>query len=146
MIKSKNETSMARDLYHQQVKNALIKDGWRITHDPYRIRIEEVQYEIDLAGEPILAAEKDLQLIAVEIKSFMNPSTINEFHKAIGQFVDYSVALEEIDAQRVLFLAIPETIHNTFFQKKIIQRTLQKIQGKIIVYDPATETIVKWIK
>ncbi|MEY4937802.1 MAG: hypothetical protein RIS64_4161 [Bacteroidota bacterium] len=33
---------MARDLYHQQVKNALIKDGWRITHDPYRIRIEEV--------------------------------------------------------------------------------------------------------
>jgi XisH protein len=92
-----------------------------------------------LAGEPILAAEKDLQFIAVEIKSFMNPSTINEF-------VDYSVALEEIDAQRVLFLAIPETIHNTFFQKKIIQRTLQRIQGKIMVYDPATETIVQWIK
>ncbi|MEL7508697.1 MAG: element excision factor XisH family protein [Cyanobacteria bacterium J06554_1] len=25
---------MARDVFHQQVKNALIKDGWHITHDP----------------------------------------------------------------------------------------------------------------
>jgi hypothetical protein len=38
---------------------------------------------------------------------------IPSFYKAIGPFVDYSVALEEIDAQRVLFLAIPEPIHYT---------------------------------
>jgi mannosyltransferase OCH1-like enzyme len=137
---------MARDFYHQQVKKALIKDGWRITHDPYKIKIEEVQYEMDLAAEPMLAAEKELQQIVVEIKSFMNPSTINEFHKAIGQFVDYSVFLEEADPNRVLFLAIPETIHQTFFQKKIIQKTIQKILAKWIVYNPTTETIVEWIK
>jgi hypothetical protein len=26
---------MAKDKYHELVKNALIKDGWRITDDPY---------------------------------------------------------------------------------------------------------------
>lgn len=28
----------AKDLYHNVVKNALIKDGWRITHDPLRLK------------------------------------------------------------------------------------------------------------
>ncbi|MEM6252951.1 MAG: element excision factor XisH family protein [Cyanobacteria bacterium P01_D01_bin.156] len=30
---------MARDVFHKQVKNALIKDGWHITHAQYPIRI-----------------------------------------------------------------------------------------------------------
>ncbi len=136
---------MARDFYHQKVKNALIKDGWLITHDPYKIKIEEVQYEIDLAGE-IIGAEKQEQLIAVEIKSFMGQSTINEFHKAIGQLVDYTVALEELDPERHLFLAVPNGIYNSFFQKQIIQKTLARIRGKMIVYDAVAETIEKWIK
>jgi hypothetical protein len=40
---------MAKDVFHQQVKNALIKDGWNITHDPLTIRISEaVKLQIDL--------------------------------------------------------------------------------------------------
>jgi XisH protein len=136
---------MAKDFYHNIVKNALIKDGWRITHDPYRIKIEEIGYEIDLGAEPIIAAEKDEQIIAVEIKSFVGPSNINEFHRAIGQFIDYSIALEEEDPNRTLFLAIPNLIYATFFQKSIIQKAIQRIQGKIIVYNPLTETIEQWI-
>lgn len=31
----------ARDIYHNTVKNALIKDGWTITHDPLRLREKE---------------------------------------------------------------------------------------------------------
>ena len=27
----------ARDLFHDAVRNALIKDGWTITHDPFRL-------------------------------------------------------------------------------------------------------------
>ncbi|MFN0213961.1 MAG: element excision factor XisH family protein [Saprospiraceae bacterium] len=101
---------MAKDLYHNNVRVALQKDGWSITHDPYPVNIEEVGYEIDFGAEPLIAAEKDELLIAVEVKSFVGPSTVNEFHKAIGQFNDYSVALEIQDPNRVLFLAIPEDI------------------------------------
>jgi glucose-6-phosphate 1-dehydrogenase len=98
-----------------------------------------------LGAEPIIAAEKDEQIIAVEIKSFVGPSNINEFHRAIGQFIDYSIALEEEDPNRILFLAVPNVIYATFFQKNIIRKAIQRIQGKIIVYNPLTETIEQWI-
>ena len=53
--------------FHQQVKNALIKDGWNIIHDPFTISISEaIKLQIDLA------AEKELEKIAVEIKSFIS--------------------------------------------------------------------------
>ncbi|NEP91409.1 MAG: hypothetical protein F6K18_33985 [Okeania sp. SIO2C2] len=32
---------MAKHIFHQQVKNALIKDGRNIIHDPFTIRISE---------------------------------------------------------------------------------------------------------
>ncbi|MEH2146813.1 element excision factor XisH family protein [Nostoc sp.] len=37
---------MAKDLYHEQVKRALEKDGWQITHDPYELRIGGVEMYI----------------------------------------------------------------------------------------------------
>ena len=57
---------MARDFYHNNVRLALEDDGWLITHDPYSIRIDEVSYEIDFAAEPIIAAEKEENKIAIE--------------------------------------------------------------------------------
>ena len=40
----------AKDVYHDPVKNALIKNGWIITADPYPIKYEEVKLFADLAG------------------------------------------------------------------------------------------------
>ncbi len=84
--------------------------------------------------------------IAVEVKSFVGPSNVNEFHKAVGQFNDYYVALEIEDPNRVLFLAIPEDAWLIFFQKPVIQKSLARIQAKIIVYNPHKNELVKWIK
>jgi hypothetical protein len=137
---------MARDLYHNNVREALQKDGWAITHDPYQVSIEEVGYEIDFGAEPLIAAEKDEQRIAVEVKSFVGPSTVNEFHRAIGQFNDYSVALEIQEPQRALFLAIPKIAWFRFFQKQIIQKSLQRVGARVLVFDPKTNTILQWIK
>jgi XisH protein len=80
---------MAKDVFHQQVKNALIKDGWIITNDPLTIRISEaVKVQIDLAAENAIAAERGIEKIAVEIKSFIAGSDINEFHTALGQYLN----------------------------------------------------------
>lgn len=137
---------MARDFYHNNVKLALESDGWIVTHDPYSIRIDEVGYEIDFAAEPIIAAEKEESKIAIEVKSFMGPSAINEFHKAIGQFNDYSVALELMEPERILFLAVPSEIWDRFFLKPIIQKSLERVKAKVVIYDPDLNKIVKWIK
>ena len=135
---------MARDLYHNNVRQALEKDGWNITHDPYPVRVEDVGYEIDLGAEILIAAQKDSLKIAVEIKSFVGPSTINEFHKAVGQFNDYHVALAIQDPDRVLYLAIPNDTWNRFFQKNVIQKSLERIGAKVIVYDPTHNKIITW--
>ena len=75
----------ARDKFHNIVKSALQKDGWRITHDPLLIRIENItDMYIDLGAERIIAAEREGQIIAVEVKSFIGTSTISEFHTCGG--------------------------------------------------------------
>ncbi|MFM5986672.1 MAG: XisH family protein [Sphaerospermopsis kisseleviana] len=138
---------MAKDVFHQQVKNALIKEGWKITHDPLTIRISEVvKLQIDLAAETTIAAEKETEKIAVEIKSFIGDSEISSFHTALGQYLNYSQALEEQEPTRIIYLAVPFETYYEFFQLPFIQRMLQKYQVKLIIYDPKQEEIRQWIK
>jgi XisH protein len=138
---------MAKDVFHQQVKNALIKDGWNITHDPLTIRISEaVKLQIDLAAENAIAAERDLEKIAVEIKSFIGDSDISAFHTALGQYLNYFQALEEQQPDRIVYLAIPTETYRDFFQLSFIQRSLKRYQVKLIIYDPKLEEIKGWIK
>ncbi len=137
---------MAKDVFHQQVKNALIKDGWNITHDPLTIRISEaVKLQIDLAAENAIAAERDSEKIAVEIKSFVGDSDISAFHTALGQYLNYCQALEEQEPDRIVYLAIPWETYQDFFQLPFIQRALRRNQVKLIIYDPKLEEIKQWI-
>ncbi|MFN6383047.1 MAG: element excision factor XisH family protein [Pseudanabaena sp.] len=71
---------MAKDKFHTVVRLALEKEGWQVTDDPYEINVDGVDFEIDLAAEQILAATRNNQKIAVEIKSFISPSNISDFH------------------------------------------------------------------
>lgn len=138
---------MAKDVFHQQVKNALIKDGWNITHDPLTIRISEaVKLQIDLAAENAIAAERDSEKIAVEIKSFVGDSDISAFHTALGQYLNYCQALEEQEPDRFVYLAIPLETYQDFFQLPFIQRALRRYQVKLIIYDPKLEEIKQWIR
>ena len=75
-----------RDTFHDAVKRALEKDDWTITDDPLRIQVAEVELLIDLGAERLIAAEKQGEKIAVEIKTFIQPSAISQFHTALGQF------------------------------------------------------------
>ena len=49
---------MARDLFHQNVREALLKEGWNITDDPLRVPIDGSHLEIDLAAEMVFGAER----------------------------------------------------------------------------------------
>jgi hypothetical protein len=138
---------MAKDVFHEQVKKALIKDGWIITHDPFTIRISEaIKLQIDLAAENSIAAERNTEKIAVEIKSFIADSDISEFHTALGQYLNYCQALEEQEADRIGYLAVPSETYQNFFQLPFVQRALQRYQVKLIVYDPRQEEIRQWIR
>lgn len=76
----------ARDIYHPHVIDALIRDGWRITHDPLTLRIGAKDLFVDIGAERFLGAEKGGRRIAVEVKSFVGSSEVRELEVAIGQF------------------------------------------------------------
>ena len=136
---------MARDRFHYVVRKALEKDGWKIMADPYVINIDDVDFEIDLAAEELLGAEREGQKIAVEIKSFISPSNVSEFHTALGQFLNYRDALEKIDPERKIYLAVRVPIYETFFQRKFIISAVAKYQLHLIIYDVEQEVISQWL-
>ncbi|MEQ8957451.1 MAG: XisH family protein [Coleofasciculus sp. C2-GNP5-27] len=135
----------AKDAFHQLVRTALEHEGWTITHDPYRIDLGFVDFYIDLGAERLIAATKDGEKIAVEIKTFLATSTISEFHIAIGQFINYRIALEEEEADRRLYLAVPLEIYKRLFKYPFIQTVIQRNQIPLIIYDIDKEAIVQWI-
>ena len=106
----------AKDIYHQTVKIALVKDGWTITHDPYRIRLARGKnLFVDLGAERLIAADRGTEKIAVEIKSFTRASDMKDLEDALGQFVFYARLLIRYSPERTLYLAVTEEIRKTVF-------------------------------
>lgn len=136
----------AKDIFHESVKQALQKEQWVITDDPLKFKFGNVNFQIDLGAERLVAAERAGEKIAVEIKSFLNASAITDFYAALGQFLSYRLALEGTEPERVLYLAVPVDAYRTFFQLEFTQTAVQKYQVLLVVYDPVNEVIVQWIK
>ena len=134
----------AKDLFHDAVRQALISEQWVITADPLVVKIEGVKLEIDLAAEKVIAAEKGERKIAVEIKSFLKPSTITDFHSALGQFLNYRLALQMRDPERTLYLAVPIDTFESFFQEPFIRAAVESYKVKLVIYNPLEEVIVLW--
>lgn len=135
----------AKDTFHEIVINALQQEGWTITHDPYHIDLGFVDFYIDLGAERLIGATRDGEKIAVEIKTFLGASTISEFHTAIGQFINYRIALEEEDAERLLYLAVPLDIYKRFFKYTFIQTVIRRNQIPLLVYDIEKQEVAQWI-
>lgn len=136
----------AKDIFHEAVKRALQKEQWAITDDPLKFKFGNVNFQVDLGAERLVAAERAGEKIAVEIKSFLNPSAITDFYSALGQFLSYRLALEATEPDRLLYMAVPLDTYQTFFQFEFTQTAVQRYQVLLIVYDPANEVIVQWTR
>jgi XisH protein len=132
--------------FHNQVKQALLKDHWVVTDDPLKLQAEGKRFEIDFGAERLIWVERQLEKIAIEVKSFLNPSAMNDFYGAMGQFLTYRLALKREDPERTLYLAVPEDAYETFFRSDFIQMAIVEYSLLLIVYDPVQEVILQWIK
>jgi hypothetical protein len=133
-----------RDIYHNTVKIALEKSGWQITADPLFIKYGEINLYIDLAADNMLAAEKNGEQIAVEIKSFSGLSLIHEFHAAIGQFINYRIALQKNNPDRKLFLAVENESYQLLFKHSLVKDVITIQQISYFVFSAENEEITQW--
>ncbi len=97
----------ARDAFHDAVRTALERDGWMITHDPLTLEFGLGSLYVDLGAERVIAAQRENEKIAVEVKSFLSGSAVSEFHTALGQYLNYRLLMREQYPEYKLYLAIP---------------------------------------
>lgn len=110
----------AKDIFHDCVKNSLVKAGWTITHDPFRIRLTRKNLFVDLGAERLIAADRGTEKIAVEIKSFTQASDIKDLEDALS-------------------------VYKTVFEEEAGQILLEDKLIRLITFDPEQEVISQWI-
>lgn len=133
------------DIYHQQVRNALEKDDWKITHDPFPMTIGKKRLYADLGAETLLSAEKEQRKIVVEVKSFVGLSIVKDLEQALGQFVLYEKVLALKEPERVLYLAVNTRVAKEIFSVEIGEILLDSGAIKVIVFDAEKEVITSWL-
>lgn len=134
-----------RDIYHDVVKQALQKDGWIITHDPYLLKLGGKRLEIDLGAECLISAEKSLRKIVIEIKSFVGRSDVRDLEQALGQYTLYHQILMEKNIDRELYLAVPNRTYKGIFQEALGAVLLKNNVIRLLVFDDDCEEIIRWI-
>ncbi|MBD2472365.1 XisH family protein [Nostoc sp. FACHB-145] len=135
----------ARDSIHEIVKEAVIKDGWEITYDPYVISYGERFLFVDLGASSFIGVRQGNKNIAIEIKEFRGQSKIADLQQAIGQYILYRLLLNQVDPERDLYLAVSEATYSDIFSEPIGKLAIAQIPLKLIIVDLERKEINTWI-
>jgi hypothetical protein len=133
-----------RDRYHVIVHDALVADGWSITHDPYTLGAGSTNVYVDLGAERVIAAERGSERIAVEVKSFLGRSSAADIEQALGQYLLYRGLLARQEPERTLFLAVPHEAWEGVWSSVLGRVALDDYRVKVLVFNIEEGTIERW--
>ena len=133
-----------KDNIHESVKSALIKDGWTITDDPYRIAYEDSDVFTDLRVSKTTSS-KFHKVLVIEIKEFTSVSPMNRLEQALGQFQVYRIYLRQVAPDEKLYLAVDRVSYEKQFSRKSFQRIVEDYKLSLVVVDIPLEEIFQWI-
>ncbi|MEC4986845.1 MAG: XisH family protein [Oscillatoria sp. PMC 1068.18] len=143
-----------RDTIHNLVKQAILKDGWVVTDDPYVISYGERFLFVDLGARELevsdikgqfIGAERGNNRIALEIKDFRSQSVITDLERAIGQYVLYHLLLKKVDPEREIYLAITDLTYDEIFNEPIGKLVISDLPLKLLVVDVEKVEVKQWI-
>jgi len=133
------------DFFHDCVRNALIKDGWVITHDPLTLPFGGDDIFIDLAAESPIGAEKNGRKIAIEVKSFRGASGMADLQQALGQYRIYRFALARLEPERLCYLALSNEAFESVFKYGDVLELIPAEDLHLLIFEPEEEEVKKWI-
>jgi len=144
-----------KDSIHNTVKEALIKNGWEITDDPYVISYGERFLFVDLGADGtdegssmetrFIGAAYENKRIAVEIKEFRGKSLMFDLEQAIGQYVLYRMLLGKVDPEREIYLAITDRVYNKIFSEPVAELAVKELPLRLIVVNLEKAEVNQWI-
>lgn len=94
----------------------------------------------------MLAAERAQRKIAVEIKSFLGRSPINDLENALGQYALYLSVLEVVEADRKLYLAVSKSAYDELMEMQTFHLVIRRFQVALVVVRIHSEEIAEWIE
>jgi len=62
----------------------------------------------------------------------------------VGQYFNYRKALEKLEPERVLYLAIPTDVYQTFFTDPFVQDIIDSVPMKLLVFLSDEQEIALW--
>lgn len=135
----------ALDKIHSAVKNALIKDGWTITNDPYILEYQTDRFYADLRAEQTINEANARRVIVVEIKSMLGLSLMREMEVALGQYQVYRSILQVTAPDCQVYLAVRDTAYTELKARPTFELIRQTYQVALIVVNTDREEIMQWI-
>jgi hypothetical protein len=133
------------DFYKEHVRQALEKDGWRITHDPMKTPFDDTDILIDFGAERTLLATKERETIAVEVKNFLHPNEkMNELNRLIGQYANYLKSFKVNDPNRKAYIAVTEEAYLRVFCMPMMAANVIEYNMRFIIFNPYTCKIISW--
>jgi hypothetical protein len=144
-----------RDSIHEIIKQALIRDGWEITDDPYVIDYGERFLFVDLGATElspwrqtkgqIIGAQFQGKRIAVEIKEFRGKSVIADLEQAVGQYVLYDLLLKRIDPEREIYMAVTDDIYLGIFSEPVGEVVISGLPLRLLIVHSEEAEVIQWI-
>lgn len=134
-----------RDTIHDAVKNALVKDGWTVTNDPFRIHYGDMDVFADLRIEKAEGENLTRRALVIEIKSFVEDSAAHSLGTALGQYEMYRTLLRHVAPGDRLYLAISDTVYERQFVREAFQLIVQEHDLAMVIVNVEQEEVVRWI-
>jgi len=132
----------AKDRYQDTVIRALQKAGWPLITEQIAIIVEDRRLWIDIRARK----EAEDLAILIEVKGFEGmPSPIEYLANATGKYAMYRAALDYLQIEMPLYMAVPEAAYRGILSEEIGKQTLKHNNVRLLVFDPEREEIVKWI-
>jgi len=104
------------------------------------------EFPVDLGAEKLIAAQKGKDKIAIEVKTFEGASLITDYHRALGQYMDYLVGLRVQEPSRKLYLAVSEMAYEGLMKHPLSKLSLELYKINVLIVDVTANNIIKWIE
>jgi len=133
----------AKDHYHDVVVRALVKAGWVITSEQFRLIIPDRQLYVDIRA----AKDTESLDILIEVKGFENArSPVEYLAGAIGKYILYRTVLDFAGIDAPLYMAVSrKAAYNGILNEQIGKEVVRRAQVHLLVFDPESEEILAWI-
>lgn len=137
-----------QDRDHHIVIQALEAAGWTVTHPRgIFVQLDDKRGIIDIGAE-LYIAEKGMRKIAVEVKNYAGKGdgVMADFDRSIGQYLRYRECLEADEPDRTMIKAVPQATYDAFLSQPQTAAFLSRYNVKLLVYNPTSKKIEKWIE